>query len=68
MIVSSKDRIAVKARAAGARVVVEACRGYGRAMPVGLSAGDAKPNEIPLFLDGDGSDRPEIIPLVLADP
>jgi glycosyltransferase involved in cell wall biosynthesis len=60
----SKDRTAERAAAAGARVIVEPCRGYGRAMMSGIAA--ASPDSIIiLFIDGDGSDRPEMIPVVL---
>jgi glycosyltransferase involved in cell wall biosynthesis len=61
---ASRDRTADRARAAGARVVVEPRRGYGRAMMTGLAAIDPAA-EIVLFLDGDGSDRPEMIPALL---
>ena len=61
----SKDRTVERAAAAGARVVVEPRRGYGRAMMAGIAA--ASPDStIVLFIDGDGSDRPEMIPAVLA--
>ena len=61
----SKDRTVERAAAAGARVVVEPRRGYGRAMMAGIAA--ASPDTtIVLFIDGDGSDRPEMIPAVLA--
>ncbi len=62
---NSTDGTADRARAAGAHVIVEARRGYGRAMQTGLAAipPDA---EIILFMDGDGSDRPEQIPALLA--
>jgi glycosyltransferase involved in cell wall biosynthesis len=57
----SRDRTAERAREAGARVVVELRRGYGRAIMTGIAA--ARPDaEILLFLDGDGSDRPQFIP------
>ena len=46
-------------------MVRETRRGYGRAMLTGLSAADVNA-EIVLFLDGDGSDRPEMIPSLLA--
>ncbi|HYF08087.1 MAG TPA: glycosyltransferase family 2 protein, partial [Acetobacteraceae bacterium] len=61
----SRDATASRAREAGATVVVEARRGYGRAVQAGIAAlpQDA---EIVLFLDGDGSDPPERIPDVLA--
>jgi glycosyltransferase involved in cell wall biosynthesis len=61
----SADRTAERAAQAGARVVVERRRGYGRAMLAGLAA--IAPNAgIILFIDGDGSDRPEMVPAVLA--
>ena len=60
----SKDRTAERAQAAGARLIVEPRRGYGRAMLSGIAASNA-PSEILLFIDGDGSDRPEMIPAVL---
>lgn len=61
----STDRTAECARSAGARVVSEARRGYGRAIKSGIEAArfDA---EFLLFLDGDGSDRPEMIPELIA--
>jgi glycosyltransferase involved in cell wall biosynthesis len=60
----SEDRTVERARAAGARVIVERQRGYGRACAVGVrAAGDCG---VIVFLDGDGSDRPELIPLLLA--
>ncbi len=60
----SADRTVERARAAGARVVTER-RGYGRACRAGVeAAGDC---DILVFLDGDGSDPPELIP-VLLDP
>ncbi len=55
----STDRTAEFARAAGARVV-EAPRGYGRACAAGVAA--VSPGcEIIVFLDGDGSDCPELM-------
>ena len=60
----SRDRTAERAAAAGARVVVEARRGYGRAIQAGIRA--LRPDfGIVLFLDGDGSDPPERIPDVV---
>jgi len=56
----SKDRTAEVARAAGARVVTEPVPGYGRAFRAGLRA--ISPEcEIVVFLDGDGSDCPEMM-------
>ena len=48
----------------GARVVHEPRRGYGRACLTGLASADAP--EIVVFLDGDYSDRPAELPLLLA--
>jgi glycosyltransferase involved in cell wall biosynthesis len=60
----SADRTAERAATAGARVVVEARRGYGRAIQAGIRA--LPPDcTIVLFLDGDGSDPPERIPDVV---
>lgn len=54
----SNDRTAEVAKAAGARVVLEPRRGYGRAFSAGLRT--ISPScEIVVFLDGDGSDYPE---------
>jgi glycosyltransferase involved in cell wall biosynthesis len=61
----SKDRTAERAGAAGATVIVEPRRGYGRAMMAGIGA-ISPAGTIVLFMDGDGSDRPEMIPSVLA--
>ncbi len=62
----STDATAVVAREAGARVVSEATRGYGAACFAGVTA--LPPDtDVAVFLDADGSQRPEEIPLVL-DP
>jgi glycosyltransferase involved in cell wall biosynthesis len=57
----SRDRTVERAEAAGARVIVEPRRGYGRAVQAGIAAlrDDA---EVVVFLDGDGSDPAEFIP------
>lgn len=56
----SKDRTAEVATAAGARVVKEPIPGYGRAFRAGLRS--ISPEcEIVVFLDGDGSDYPEMM-------
>ena len=65
----STDRTADVASAAGARVIHEPQRGYGRAYSAGLRA--ISPNsQILVFLDGDGSDCPEmmsaLVPLAVA--
>ena len=56
----SKDRTAEIAAAAGARVVKEPVPGYGRAFRAGLRSVSTK-CEIVVFLDGDGSDCPEMM-------
>lgn len=61
----STDATAERARAAGARVVAEPRRGYGWACQAGIAA-VAPECEIIAFLDGDGSDCPELLPLLLA--
>src|SRR5262245_8602284 len=53
----STDATAARAQAAGARVVAEPQRGYGRACAAGLRAVRPEVN-IVCFLDGDGSDVP----------
>jgi hypothetical protein len=58
----STDGTLAAARAAGARVVVERRRGYGRACAAGAASTDA---EVVAFLDGDGSDDPAFLPSVL---
>jgi glycosyltransferase involved in cell wall biosynthesis len=61
----SRDGTVARASEAGARVIVERRRGYGRAMLAGIAALSAS-TSIVLFIDGDGSDRPEMIPAVLS--
>jgi glycosyltransferase involved in cell wall biosynthesis len=56
----SKDRTAAIASAAGARVVKEPVAGYGRAFRAGLRSISTQ-SEIVVFLDGDGSDCPEMM-------
>jgi glycosyltransferase involved in cell wall biosynthesis len=60
----STDATAEKAAAAGARVVVETRRGYGRACAAGVSA-VAPETEIIAFMDGDGSDSPEFLSAII---
>ena len=60
----STDRTVEVARRGGARVVTEMCRGYGRACRAGAEA--AADCDILVFLDGDGSDPPELIPELVA--
>ena len=60
----SSDRTAQVAREAGARVVREERKGYGAACLAGVRAvNDA---EVIVFLDGDHSDDPREMPVVLA--
>ncbi len=56
----STDGTAERAHAAGARVIAEPRRGYGRACQAGVAA-IAPDCEIVVFLDGDGSDCPELM-------
>jgi glycosyltransferase involved in cell wall biosynthesis len=56
----STDRTAEHARSAGARVVLETQRGYGRACHAGVQAAGAGADVI-VFLDGDGSDCPQFL-------
>ncbi|HEY3026039.1 MAG TPA: glycosyltransferase family 2 protein [Pyrinomonadaceae bacterium] len=56
----SSDRTAEIAQAAGARAVREPQRGYGRAFRAGLLS-ISLDCEIVVFLDGDGSDYPEMM-------
>src|SRR5438128_1556557 len=62
----STDRTAEVATTAGASVVAEPQRGYGRAFRAGLRSLSAD-CEIIVFLDGDGSDYPEMM-IRLVDP
>jgi glycosyltransferase involved in cell wall biosynthesis len=62
----STDRTAERARAAGARVVPEPRRGYGRACAAGVAA-VRQDADIVCFLDGDGSDVPAFLASVI-DP
>ncbi len=60
----STDATAARAIAAGATVVSEPQRGYGRACLAGaLATGEV---DLLIYLDGDRSDRPEDLPLLLA--
>lgn len=60
----SSDRTAAVAAEAGARVVREPRRGYGRACQAGIAALAAA--EVVVFLDGDFSDRPEELERLIA--
>lgn len=59
----STDRTAEVAQAAGARVIREPMRGYGAACLAGAMA--ANHTDILVFLDGDRSDDPREMPVVL---
>jgi len=61
----SSDRTAAIAREMGAKVLREPRRGYGRACLTGLAVANAP--DVVVFLDGDYSDRPAEMPLLL-DP
>jgi glycosyltransferase involved in cell wall biosynthesis len=60
---SSDETPAIAARM-GARVITESRRGYGQACLTGLANANAP--DIVVFLDGDYSDRPAELPLLLA--
>lgn len=59
----SRDRTAEVAREAGATVIVETRRGYGRACASGAQAARA---DILAFIDGDGSDDASALPRLIA--
>jgi glycosyltransferase involved in cell wall biosynthesis len=61
---ASTDGTPEIAASKGARVVQEPRRGYGRACLTGLAAADSP--DVVVFLDGDYSDRPSELPLLLA--
>jgi glycosyltransferase involved in cell wall biosynthesis len=61
----SRDGTAERAREAGARVVIESRRGYGRAVQAGIAALPADVDAV-LFVDGDGSDRLDFVPALLS--
>lgn len=60
----SSDGTPAIASRMGARVISEARRGYGRACLTGLASASAP--DVVVFLDGDYSDRPAELPLLLA--
>ncbi len=62
----STDNTAAVARAAGARVIQEPVRGYGRAVKRGLDAVSPE-SDVVVIADGDRADFPEDLP-VLLDP
>jgi glycosyltransferase involved in cell wall biosynthesis len=60
----STDETPTIAARMGARVISEARRGYGRACLTGLASANSP--DVVVFLDGDYSDRPAELPLLLA--
>jgi glycosyltransferase involved in cell wall biosynthesis len=60
----SRDDTVAAARAAGARVIVEARAGYGAACLVGIAA--AADCAVIAFIDGDGSDDPADLRRIIA--
>ena len=60
---NSTDGTPDLARSLGAEVIQEPRRGYGRACLTGLA--NAKNPDVVVFLDGDYSDRPSELPIVL---
>jgi glycosyltransferase involved in cell wall biosynthesis len=61
---NSEDGTPEIAASMGARVVQEPRRGYGRACLTGLAAANSP--DVVVFLDGDYSDRPSELPILLA--
>jgi glycosyltransferase involved in cell wall biosynthesis len=61
---NSNDGTAEIAARMGARVLQEPRRGYGRACLTGLAAANSP--DVVVFLDGDYSDRPGELPILLA--
>jgi len=62
---NSTDATAAVARSAGAIVVSEMVRGYGRACWSGFKKATELNADIVVFMDGDGSDDPADLPLML---
>src|SRR3981081_552540 len=61
---NSTDGTPGLARQMGAQVIQEPRRGYGRACLTGLA--NAQNPDVVVFLDGDYSDRPSELPIILA--
>jgi glycosyltransferase involved in cell wall biosynthesis len=61
---NSTDGTPAIAAGMGARVIAEPRRGYGRACLAGLAASNSP--DVVVFLDGDYSDRPSELPILLA--
>ena len=62
----STDATAAVSSAAGAIIASEPTRGYGRACLKGLRTATSLGAEIIIFMDGDGSDDPTDLPMMLA--
>src|SRR5437763_7973172 len=62
----STDHTAAVARAAGAVVASEPTRGYGRNCLKGFKTACSLGADIVIFMDGDGSDDPADLPIMLA--
>lgn len=62
----STDTTAAVARAGGALVASEPVRGYGRACLKGFTTACELGAEVVVFMDGDGSDDPSDLPMMLA--
>jgi glycosyltransferase involved in cell wall biosynthesis len=62
----STDATAAVAKTAGAVVTQEPIRGYGRACLKGLRTAADLGAEVVIFMDGDGSDDPGDLPMMLA--
>ncbi len=60
----STDGTVAEARAAGAEVLLEKRRGYGQACASGASLAAQRGAEVLVFMDGDGADPPEVLPLL----
>lgn len=63
---ASTDDTEQIARAAGATVITEPQRGYGRACLRGIAYARERRPDVVVFLDGDYSDHPEEMPAVVA--
>ncbi len=62
----STDGTAAVAGQTGAQVVTEPTPGYGRACRAGANAAIKAGADVLVFIDGDGSDRPEFMPQIVA--
>src|SRR5712692_1604737 len=60
----STDATSAVARDAGALVVSEPVRGYGRACLKGFETACNQGAELVIFMDGDGSDDPADLPIM----